>query len=1085
MRNDASPIAAFSRLFFARFALAAVMAAIPGTIRAEEWDDLSVYQLNREAPRATVVKYPTAEAAERGGIHWAESPWYQSLNGQWKFHVSPNPASRPADFFKPDFDASQWKTIPVPSNWELHGFDTPVFTNIDYPFPKRPPHAPHEVNPVGSYRRQFEVPADWKDKRVLIHFDGVDSAFYVWINGKRIGYSEDSRAAAEFDITDALQDGENLLAVEVYRFCDGSYLEDQDFWRLSGIYRNVYLRAEPQVAIADLHVKATLDDEYRDGRLTVQAKIENRSGDDAPVNLAIKLQSPGGEEVISKRSKAAENDEDGVVTLEVDVDAPRQWTAETPHLYQLLATLSDADGNVIEAIPLRVGFRRVEIKDGMFLINGKPILFKGTNRHEHHPVRGHYITRDDMIRDIKLMKQHNINAVRTCHYPDVPEWYDLCDEYGLYVWDEANIESHGMGYGRESLAKRPEWTESHLHRIQNMAERDKNHPCIVAWSMGNEAGDGVCFDRCADWLREHHPERPVHYERAREKDNRNTDIVSWMYARPWEIADYVKQPQKRPFIICEYSHAMGNSNGNLKEYWDIFYADNQAQGGFIWDWRDQGLQAVVPDEYRGERIYGRYRGRPCYVGGDWFEDERYHTDRTPVNDGLLSAGGYPHPGLVALKKEMQNVLVEAVDLDKLRFRLANRFYFQSLKDACQGTWRLLEDGRPIAGGRLALDGAKGGELDVPSQESREFTVSLEGVPREAGREYVLDLRFTLSAATPWAAAGHEIAWEQFELPGKDYNDDNKTDATSPVNEPLPLVVNQEDEFIQVKGRDFVAKFDKELGALCGYAWRGTELLAAPTEPDFWRAPVDNDRGAKFPEKLAVWRGAGQKLKIETAEVEVDGDEGAKRAAIRFKGRLTSVGDAAYAVCYIVDGSGAITVTVDYAPKSRDAAPTLPRFGTLWTLDGSLDHVTWYGRGPEPTYSDRKQAPLGIYSGTVADQFVSYFRPQENANKVDVRWVAVTNASGIGLLATGAPTLSVGVSEFDKAQMEKSLYEFQLKPTNKTFLNLDLLQMGVGGNDSWGSTPMRPYMPENQDYSYSYTIRGIDQPPALVERETSF
>ncbi|HEX6963024.1 MAG TPA: glycoside hydrolase family 2 TIM barrel-domain containing protein, partial [Lacipirellula sp.] len=582
--------------------------------------------------------------------------------------------------------------------------------------------------------------------------------------------------------------------------------------------------------------------------------------------------------------------------------------------------------------------------------------------------------------------------------------------------------------------------------------------------------DGICFDKCADWLREHHPDRPVHYERAREKNNRNTDIVSWMYARPWEIADYVKEPKERPFIICEYSHAMGNSNGNLKEYWEIFYGDNQAQGGFIWDWRDQGLQAVVPDEYRGERVSDVYRGKPCYVGGDWYPDDRYLTDHTPVNDGLLSADGYPHPGLIALKKVQQDVLVEAVDLSQLRFRLTNRFYFRSLKDYCGATWRLLEEGRPIATGAVVLEGANDDSLDLGPQESREFAVSLDGVPRKAGREYVLDFRFKLLEATPWGPAGHELAWEQFELPTKAGADAPRAEGA------LPLVVEEQDGQIVIRGREFVAQFDKERGALSGYAWRGMELLAAPVEPDFWRAPVDNDRGAKFPEKLGVWRNAGQELEIDSVDVDVEDADGVRIADIRFQGRLKSVGDAGYDVRYVVHGSGAVEVTVDYAPNDPDAAPVLPRFGTLWTLDGSLDRIAWYGRGAQPTYSDRKQAPLGVFTGSVADQFVSYFRPQENGNKVDVRWVAVTNASGIGLLATGSPTLSVGASPFDKAQMEQALYEFQLKPTSRTYLNLDLLQMGVGGNDSWGSTPMRPYMPENREYSYSFTIQGIDQPP---------
>jgi beta-galactosidase len=1063
-----------SRRLFCAAALSLLASVVGVSAFGVEWDDLSIIEVNREPSRSTVVKYPTAELAERGGIRRANSPLVESLNGIWKFQVSENPAARPADFYQTDFDDSAWETITVPSNWEMQGFDTPIFSNITYPFPKRPPHAPHEVNPVGSYRRSFTIPAGWAGKRVLVHFDGVDSAFYVWVNGERVGYSEDSRAGAEFDVTKYLREGENQIAVEVYRFCDGSYLEDQDFWRLSGIFRDVYLRAEGDVAIDDLHVQASLDDDYQDGKLTITGKVKNVTDKDHDVTLAAKLKDAAGK-VVAELDKSATIGESGEIVLTGDVEAPLQWSAELPNLYNLVVTLGDGKETVLESVPLKVGFRRVEIRDGKFLVNGRPILIKGTNRHEHHPLRGHFITRDDMVRDIQLMKQHNINAVRTCHYPDVPEWYDLCDEYGLYVWDEANIESHGMGYGGESLAKQPEWTDAHVARVSRMAERDKNHPSIIAWSMGNEAGDGVCFDACADWLREHHPDRPVHYERAREKDNRNTDIVSWMYARPWDIAEYAeKSGQTRPFIICEYSHAMGNSNGNLKEYWGIFYADNFAQGGFIWDWRDQGLRETVPDRYFGKAVPEGNRGQTCYVGGDWYDHTGYPTDHAAVNDGLLSADGKPHPGLVALKKEQQNVLVEAVDLEKNRFRLTNRFYFQPLAGYCTATWRLLEDGSPIAGGDVLLDGAKDAQLDLAAGESREFTVPVDEKLLKDGHEYVLDFRFNLVDATPWAAAGHELAWEQFELPV------SKGESAKLVVDKLPFEVREDKSTIEIRGREFQATFDRETGALSDYSWRGQSLLAVPVEPDFWRAPTDNDRGAGLDRKLRRWREAGRSFRASSVELTVDNEGDAQSAKIVCKGALSSVGDAEYVTTYTVRPTGEIQVHVSYTPKEGEDAPMLPRFGTLWTLDGSLDQVRWYGRGPWPTYSDRKQAPLGVYGGSVRDQFVHYFRPQESSNKVDVRWVAVTNASGSGLLATGDPVLSVGVSEFDKSQMQRARYDFQLERRDRTYLNLDLLQMGVGGNDSWGATAMRPYLPRNQKYEYQFTIRGIDQPPVAAK-----
>jgi beta-galactosidase len=563
----------------------------------------------------------------------------------------------------------------------------------------------------------------------------------------------------------------------------------------------------------------------------------------------------------------------------------------------------------------------------------------------------------------------------------------------------------------------------------------------------------------------------VHYERAREKETRNTDIVSWMYARPPEIARYVRRPQEKPFIICEYSHAMGNSNGNLKEYWDIFYGNEQAQGGFIWDWRDQGLQQRVPDNYDGRPVPPENRGRMCFVGGDWFPDERYLTDNTPVNDGLTSAAGHPHPGLSALKKEMQNILVEAVDAKNGRFRLTNRFYFQSLADFVQGTWRLLEDGLPVAHGVISLDGATD-RLDVSPGDIKEFAAKLNEVAVRPEREYILEFRFQLVRGMPWAPAGHELAWEQFVLQQPERKD------TPSIEPDLPLDVAERDNRIEVRGRDFSTTFDRQLGAMVSYSWRGTELLAAPVQPDFWRAVTDNDRGARLDRRLRVWREAGKSFEVSEAEVVLNREAALANVGVQFQGRLTDAGNASYTMTYTVDATGLVAVAVDYAPKDEDDAPMVPRFGTLWTLDGSLDHVSWYGRGPWPTYSDRKQAPLGIYSRSVAQQFIRYFRPQENSNKVDVRWVAVTNSSGIGLLAAGEPTLSVGVSEFSKEQMEQARYDFQLERTNRTYLNLDLLQMGVGGNDSWGATAMDDYLPVNKSYQYQFTIRGIDQLPVI-------
>lgn len=1104
------------RVAFSATYLLCVGVAVPWASATEEWDDLVVLHVNTELPRTTVVKYPASELAERGGLRWQNSPWYRSLNGVWKFHGSRNPAARPVKFFETNFDDGAWRTMPVPSNWQMQGFDFPIYTNIPYPFPKNPPRAPREFNPVGSYRRHFELPKDWDGKAVYLHFAGVESAFYVWVNGEKVGYSEDSRTPAEFNVTKLLHGGDNQVAVEVYRWSNGSYLEDQDFWRMSGIFRDVFLRCEGPLAIDDLHVQSPLDANYRDGKLLVQGRVANHGDKSAEIQLVARL-ADGQQKLVLQDLQKAVSIEAGKtvdIGLTADVKTPLQWSAELPNLYHLTVELKDAQGNVVEAIPLRVGFRTTEIKNGLFLVNGKAIKFKGTNRHEHHPERGHYVTREDMLRDLLQMKRHNINAVRTSHYPNATEWYDLCDEYGIYLWDEANIESHDMGYGPESLAKQPEWKEAHLDRVVRMVGRDKNHPSIIAWSMGNEAGDGVCFDACADWLRANANDRPVHYERARENGTRNTDIVSWMYARPWEVADYVKKHQPKPFILCEYAHSMGNSDGNLKEYWDIFYKNEQAQGGFIWDWRDQGLAIPVPETYKGKKVPVENLGKLLYAYGGWGEGAKLHNDDNFCCNGLVDAICQPHPGLLALKKEIQEIHVEPVDLEAGRFRLTNRFYFRSLKDFVRGKWRLLADGEPVAAGEIKLDGAKDAALDVGPGESKDFQLVPDKALTAASREYVLDMRFVLADATPWAEAGHELAWEQFVLPAKH---DAKLAAGAAERaagfpaavknaDDLPLSVDDNKERVVVAGRDFSVTVDRASGRIGSYKWRGMELLDAPAAPDFWRAHTDNDDGNHLADKSAVWRDAGRDWRVSEVKVNADGlKKLPKTVTIAASGKLPAVGDAPYTATYTVSPSGEIAVDVRYqatepekgsgkGSRKEQKVPLLPRFGMLWTLAGQLDQVTWYGRGPEPSYSDRREVPLGVFSGAVADQYVSYSRPQENTNWVDVRWVAVTSTSGTGLLATMMPPaddakadgalardgLSVGVSRVSKAQMADAEYDFQLQPENRTYLNLDGAQMGVGGNDSWGALPMDDYLLRNRDYHYRYTIRGIDQPPVIVK-----
>ena len=582
-----------------------------GANAANDWENQNVIGINKQPPHSTLTPYESLRKAEN--LDRTASKWYRSLNGDWKFHWSPDPDSRPADFYKTDYDVSDWDEIPVPSNWQMQGYGTALYTNATYPFRKDPPNVmgtppTHFTNfdarnPVGSYRRTFNIPSDWEDRQIFIHFDGVDSAFYLWVNGQKVGYSQDSRTPAEFDITEYVQKGKNTVAAEVYRYCDGSYLEDQDFWRLSGIYRNVYLQTTPKQHIRDFFVHTDLDERYQDAVLRIEAEVMNYADNDtdAPTveaNLIDKANdgwfSDGeiAEATAQATVKTIPAGEHLMYTIETEIKNPKKWTAETPNLYTLVLELKDSQGKLLEAVSCNVGFRTSEIKGGQLLINGKPVLIKGVNRHEHDPDTGHTISRESMIRDIQIMKQYNINAVRTCHYPDIPEWYELCDEYGLYIVDEANIESHGMGYGRESLAKQPEWGKAHMARMQAMVERDKNHPCVIIWSLGNEAGDGINFENNSAWAKQRDPSRPIHYEQAGERPH--TDIVCPMYAGIDRLVRYARREQTRPLILCEYEHAMGNSLGNMMDYWDAIREYKHLQGGFIWDWVDQGLRKT-PD----------------------------------------------------------------------------------------------------------------------------------------------------------------------------------------------------------------------------------------------------------------------------------------------------------------------------------------------------------------------------------------------------------------------------------------------------------------------------------------------------------
>jgi beta-galactosidase len=878
--------------------------------------------------------------------------------------------------------------------------------------------------------------------------------------------SKDSRTPAEFNITKYLKPGDNLLAAEVYRWCDGSYLEDQDFWRLSGIFRDVYLWSTDALHIRDYRVVADLTDDYRDGQLKLTAKINNRSDKAAGVVLDAILTDGSGKTVATLAPQSVEvpAGKESDVAVECKVENPEKWSAEHPNLYKLAITLKRADGSVIETTACNVGFRKVEIKDGLLLVNGQRILIKGVNRHEFDPDTGQCVSVESMIRDIKLMKQHNINAVRTCHYPNTPAWYDLCDQYGIYLVDEANVESHGMGYGPATLAKRPEWLPAHMDRTQRMVERDKNHPSIIIWSLGNEAGNGPNFEATYAWIKSQDSTRPVQYERA--ETQANTDIVCPMYIKPNAMAVYAEQKQARPYIQCEYAHAMGNSTGNFQEYWDLFYSKPQLQGGFIWDWVDQGIRTPVPKELGpdgrrpinplGEMRTATPPKDTYYAFGGDFGPKGTPTDDNFCCNGLVSPDRRTHPGINQVKKSYQYLQFKPVALDKGEFEVTNWYDFTNPREIVDGFWRLRADDKVVQEGRLP-------DLDLAPHQTQTVKAPFQAFTPEPGVEYWLDIVFRLKKDMPWANAEHELAWEQFKLPFAAEQPKATQAAEKGAANATPLKLAQNDASVIVSGKDFSVVIDKKQGFLTSLKYQGTELIQEPLRPDFWRAPTDNDRGNQMPKRCAVWHDVMKSWKVSNLTVA---QPNPGQVDVRVQAMLDDVA-AEYELAYTIFSDGRIVVDAKFTPSNKKL-PELPRFGMQLGLPKGFDTITWYGRGPWETYCDRFDGWVNVFSGKVADQyFRDYVEPSESGNKVEVRWAALTNEAGVGLLAVGEPLLSVNASQYTAEDIEHAHHPYELHARDYTVLNLDLRQMGVGGDDSWEAMPHDPYriMPEPQAYRF--------------------
>ncbi|NLO01504.1 MAG: DUF4981 domain-containing protein [Bacteroidales bacterium] len=1047
------------------------------------WEDPAIFQINKELPHSHLIPFATVEQA-RTEDKW-QSSMIMSLNGVWQFHFAQNPSERPFWFFKDDFDTRKWNNIKVPANWELEGYDYPIYVNINYPHEKTPPKIQKHYNPVGSYKRYFNIPSDWTGNEIYLYFGAVSSAMNVWINQQYVGYSEDSKTPAEFNITKFIKEGENSLSVEVFRWSDASYLEDQDFWRMSGITRDVYLTRRNPEHIRDFRVGSGLDDTYTNGKFSLDVELNTPANDK---NMIINATLSDNGQVIKEFSAPVS---EGKVSFEDEIFNVKKWSAEIPDLYELIIILQEND-IVLEVIRQDVGFRMIEIRESRVFINGQYVYFKGVNLHEHHDQTGHVVDRETMLLDIKTMKTHNINAVRTSHYPQPELWYELCNKYGLYVIDEANIESHGMGYGEESLAKNIAWKGAHLYRIQNMYERDKNQPCIITWSLGNEAGDGINFTSAYNYLKSKDTTRPVQYERAEGGDN--TDIMCPMYMPVDNMERYALGNPQKPLIQCEYAHAMGNSVGNLNDYWDVIEKYDVLQGGFIWDWADQGLLTTNEE---GEEFWA--------YGGD-FGPDTVPSDGNFCLNGLVNPDRGVKPHLLEVKKVYQYIDFKPEDSNQGIISIKNKYAFLNLSEFIID-WQIDGDGKVLASGTLA-------GLEVEPYESKNFSIDYN-FKTEPGVEYFLNISAKLKNDQVLLKTGTELAKGQFRLP--DYVPASAADITK-----FPeLSVDETGDLIIVNGKSFSVTFNKKEGVIARLKKEDIELVDRGLVPNLWRAPIDNDFGNNLHQRSRVWREAGENRKIISTDViqneqiwqgpeknqgKILAANSGSHVQVFFKFNLVDGSGkpiAKYNTLYTVFGSGDIIVNNYFKMFEKDL-PEIVRMGMNLIMPRRFDQMSWLGRGPHESYQDRKSSAfVGLYKGSVADQYHAYLRPQENGNKTDVRWLAVTDTLGNGLFFEGNPLLEVSAHHNLLTDFESIIRSFggehegpdainrhttDVKPRNLTSVNIDYKQMGVGGDNSWGALTHDQYRLTDDEYSYSFRMRGIvkgDDPLNISKEKINF
>ncbi|RXF72413.1 glycoside hydrolase family 2 TIM barrel-domain containing protein [Arcticibacter tournemirensis] len=1024
-------------------------------LRAQQndWENPALIEQNKEKPHATFMLFNKEQDVKADD--YTRSPFYQSLNGKWKFVYADKYADRLKDFHRTDLDDSHWSELPVPSNWELKGFGIPIYTNITYPHPKNPPYV-GEGNPVGTYRKSFTVPASWDGREVMLQFGSITGCAFVYVNGQKVGLTKASKSPAEFNITRYLKKGQNLLAVQVFRWHDGSYLEDQDFWRISGIERDVYLYSLPKLSIWDFFIKGDLDSKYIHGLFTASVDLRQFSGNNIKGgSLTVSVLDKAGKTVYSAR-KAVSAGADSIQSLNFSgtVNNPLKWSAEHPNLYDCIISLKDNNGALLGHAGAKIGFRKVEIKDAQLMVNGMPIYVKGANRHEHDDVNGHVPSRELMMKDIMLMKQFNINAVRTSHYPNDPLWYKLCDQYGLYLVDEANIETHGMGaewQGWFDKSKHPAylplWAPAHMDRIHRLVERDKNHPSVIIWSLGNECGNGPVFYEAYKWIKQRDNTRMVQFEQSGESEN--TDIVCPMYPRVESMKEYANARKSRPYIMCEYSHAMGNSNGNFQEYWDIIYGSKHMQGGFIWDWVDQGMKTATKDG----RTFWAYGGD---LGG-------YHlqNDENFCANGLIAANRTPHPGLYEVKKVYQNILFKDKDVSKGLITVENLFDFTNL-DQYNFKWEMYLNGEKVKDGTFSVSLAPHQKKDVKLQVPQ-FKAA-------AGSEFFLNVYAYTKSGTEIIPSGHEIAREQFKTAGEYL-------ARTSGSTRNDLKIERAGNFLRFTSGAINGEFNTKEGRFTRFSsGKNGWIISGYPQPYFWRAPTDNDFGSRMPSTLGIWRNAHENAVVRNITVGEQGDSG---LPIKVDYELTGIG-VPYVVDYLIQNDGSVKVTASIDMTGRDL-PELPRFGMRMQLPGQYENLEYYGRGPWENYSDRKTAAfIGRYSDKVSNQYTSsYIRPQEGGYKTDVRWLSLTDADGRGLRVEGEQPICFSAinnltEDLDPGLTKKQQHPVDVKPRKDVYLNIDLKQRGVGGDDSWGALPHDQYRLLDKTYSYSYVLRLMDK-----------